>query len=432
MDTHVCVVGLGYIGFPTSIMFTTNGVKVTGVDNNPKVIEMLGSGKLHIHETGLVEGFQMALDSGQFNLSSEMVEADVFIIAVPTPFNPDKTADLSAVTSATKAIVPVLQKGNMVILESTSPPRTTIDIVKPLLEQSGLTCGVDFDLVYSPERVLPGKIFEELVNNDRIVGGYTREGGERAKRLYAHFVKGEIFVTDPTTAEMVKLMENTYRDVNIALANEFSRIAHEQQINVWEAIRLANRHPRVSILTPGPGVGGHCISVDPWFIVEASPSVSQLIKTARLVNDGQPEFLFELLEKQVGSIKGKKMAALGLSYKPNIDDLRESPAIDFAELLASRGAEVSVYEPYVQTPKMSDGITVTTSLKDAIQGVEVIVFLVGHDEFKALDLAQLAQLYGDSSGKEIVIVDSVNIFVDEDDSDSIFKLVTLGDGLQKS
>jgi UDP-N-acetyl-D-mannosaminuronic acid dehydrogenase len=300
----------------------------------------------------------------------------------------------------------------------------TIDLIKPILEEGGLICGDDFDLVYSPERVLPGKILEELVSNDRVVGGVTKIATERAKQIYARFVKGEIHSTDSTTAEMVKLMENTYRDVNIALANEFSRIAHEQRINVWEAIELANHHPRVNILSPGPGVGGHCISVDPWFLVEVSPTVANLIRQARIVNDEQPAYLIKLIKEHLPFLEHKKVAALGLSYKPDIDDLRESPAIEFAKLLAKEGAEVYAYEPFVPGYEVGDGVRTCFNLRDALHGAELIVILVAHQQFKEMDYAELLEL----SDENAIILDAVNVFQSRGDTDSS-RLIKMGWGL---
>ncbi|MBI3739531.1 MAG: nucleotide sugar dehydrogenase, partial [Chloroflexi bacterium] len=271
----ICVLGLGYIGLPTASTFAAHGVKVLGVDVNPQVIETLRNGGIHIHEPGLRETVQSALASGNFNVSTSLEEADAFLIAVPTPFQENKfgeyngqkykLADMRAVTSATEAIVPFLRKGNLVVLESTSPPRTTIELVAPILARSGLQAGRDFHLAYSPERVLPGQILRELIENARVIGGVTPESAQAGADLYSIFVKGQIVQTDATTAEMVKLMENTYRDVNIAIANEFARLADKFGVDVWEAIQIASLHPRVKILSPGPGVGGHCISVDPWF-----------------------------------------------------------------------------------------------------------------------------------------------------------------------
>jgi UDP-N-acetyl-D-mannosaminuronic acid dehydrogenase len=426
MKDHICVIGLGYIGLPTAIMFVKQGFQLTGVDVNPAVISRLKSGELHIHEDGLADAFNGALATGRLAFSESPVVADVFIIAVPTPFNSDKSADLSYVTSAAISIRGVLKTGDLVILESTSPPRTTIDRVLPILEESGLACGKDFDLVYSPERVLPGKILEELIHNDRIVGGITEDAAQRAKALYSSFVRGQIHITDPTTAEMVKLMENTYRDVNIALANEFSRIAVEQEIDIWEAVKLANHHPRVNVLRPGPGVGGHCISVDPWFLVEASPGVSELIRTARQVNDAQPAYFLDFVQERVGNLFGKTIAVLGLSYKPNIDDLRESPAITLVRLLDKAGAQVRTYEPYVPGYWIGEGITPCYSLEEALRGAEGVFLLVAHEEFGDLTGTCLFEKSGLVSPEDFFLADAVNILKRE--TSHGLALVRLGDG----
>ncbi len=322
----ICILGLGYIGLPTASMFAANGVEVVGVDTNPNVLETLKAGRLHIHEPGLGEVLEKALASGNLSVAPAPEPADAFLIAVPTPFYEHETgeyggqtykkADMRAVTSATEAIVPHLRKGNLVVLESTSPPRTTVDLVVPILEKSGLKAGSDFYIAYSPERVLPGQILRELVENARVVGGLTPASAQAGADLYSVFVRGQIHQTDATTAEMVKLMENTYRDVNIAIANEFSRLAERFGVDVWEAIQLASLHPRVKILHPGPGVGGHCISVDPWFFVETAPDLAQLILKARQVNDAQPHFVVEKARQALGGdLNGKRIAALGLAYK---------------------------------------------------------------------------------------------------------------------
>jgi UDP-N-acetyl-D-mannosaminuronic acid dehydrogenase len=295
-----------------------------------------------------------------------------------------------------------LRKGNLVILESTSPPRTTVDLVKPILERSGLKAGVDFFLCYSPERVLPGQILKELVENARVVGGITPESAEAGCALYAIFVKGEILATDATTAEMVKLMENTTRDVNIAIANEFARLAEKFGVNVWEAIRLANRHPRINILQPGPGVGGHCIGVDPWFFVEAAPELTSMIYHARQVNDEQPHFVVEKVKQALGSLKDKKIAALGLAYKPNVDDLRESPAVEVVHLLQKEEAQVEAWEPYKPDANLN-GIRMAASLEDAVQDVNALLLLVKHREFTTLDPWELK-----SQSSARVVIDCVN------------------------
>ena len=380
----LCVIGLGYIGLPTASVFASKGLNVIGMDVNSDIIKGLHAGKLHIVEPGLHEIALSALESGYLRVSAEVCPADAFIIAVPTPFYDDKRADMRFVVSAAESIVPHLRPDNLVILESTSPPKTTTDILAPILEKSGLKAGEDFLLAYSPERVLPGKILHELVENSRVIGGIDQASAEAGRDLYSLFVKGEIILTDSTTAEMVKLMENTSRDINIAIANEFSRLAEEFGIDIWEAIRIANLHPRVEVLQPGVGVGGHCISVDPWFLVEAAPEKAQLIRTAREVNDNQPDFVSDVLEKACEKLKGKKIAVLGLSFKPNVDDLRESPAVELAYRLTYRGAVVSAYEPFKPDAELP-GFHQAESLDAALSDAEVIVLAVGHDQFTELD-----------------------------------------------
>jgi UDP-N-acetyl-D-mannosaminuronic acid dehydrogenase len=391
MIKKICVLGLGYIGLPTASMFASCGLQVVGVDVNEAVVSTLNNGGLHIEEPGLRELVRGALSSGRLQVAQQVEPADAFIIAVPTPFNPDKTADLRAVTSAAEAIVPHLAAGNLVVLESTSPPMTTLNLVKPILERSGLRAGVDFFLVYSPERVLPGKILQELVENARVIGGIDPASAEQGRALYACFVKGEIILTSATTAEMVKLMENTYRDVNIAIANEFSRLADRFGIDVWEAIAIANRHPRVHILRPGPGVGGHCISVDPWFLVEAAPELSPLIKTARQVNDAQPHFVLDLIRRALGELRGQRLALLGLAYKADVDDLRESPAVEIARLLVQAGALVRAYEPF-KPQALLEGVPTVATLADALGDAQALVLLVGHQAFRELKPEDVARL----------------------------------------
>jgi UDP-N-acetyl-D-mannosaminuronic acid dehydrogenase len=429
----VCVIGLGYIGLPTASTFATHGLQVVGVDNNIEVISTLRNGGIHISEPGLQLLVREALESGRLTISETPEIADAFIIAVPTPFYEDdqgiynsqayRLADMRAVTSATESIVPHLRPGNLVIIESTSPPRTTVDLVRSILERSGLRAGSDFHLAYSPERVLPGKIIKELTENARVIGGIDGASARAGRDLYAHFVKGEIVLTDATTAEMVKLMENTYRDINLAIANEFSRLAKRFGVDIWEAISIANHHPRVKILNPGPGVGGHCISVDPWFLVEAAPDLSELISAARHVNDGQPHFVLDLIKEVVGDdLRGKRIAALGLAFKPDVDDLRESPAIEVAKLLAEAGAIVRCYEPY-KLDAVVPGVNSEATLEDAIRDADVLMLLVGHRELKELEPDRVQKLTTAQ-----LVVDTVGGWDEQLWTRSGFKVFRLGVG----
>jgi UDP-N-acetyl-D-mannosaminuronic acid dehydrogenase len=435
----ICILGLGYIGLPTAATFATHGLKVVGVDVNPRIVKTLRSGEIHIHEPGLHEGYKQALSSGNLTLSSHPEDADAFIIAVPTPFHDNKSgeyrgrkyklADMRAVTSAAEAIVPFLRKGNLVVLESTSPPRTTAELVAPILARSGLQPGRDFHLAYSPERVLPGKILSELIENARVIGGITPACAKAGAELYATFVRGEIVQTDATTAETVKLMENTYRDINIAIANEFARLADNLGVDVWEAISLANRHPRVRILNPGPGVGGHCISVDPWFLVEAAPELTSLIYTARRVNDAQPEYVLEVVKRALcgpdfpeDALKGKNIAALGLAYKPDVDDLRESPAIEVVRLLQDEGAYVKAWEPFKPDASVP-GIEMAASLDDALKDADLILLLVAHREFLKLKPALIA-----STTRARTLVDTVGGWAVDGWQEAGFRVARLGVG----
>ncbi len=382
----LCVLGMGYIGLPTASTFATHGLSVVGVDVSRQVVDVLLDGEIHIHEPGLRTLVQAAFRSGNLRVSDAPEPADAFIIAVPTPLveGDDSRADLSAVVAALESILPHLRPGNLVVLESTSPPRTTMDLAAPILNRSGLEAGRDYSLAYSPERVLPGQILRELIENTRVIGGYDRASAEACRDLYATFVKGEILLTDATTAEMVKLMENTYRDVNIAMANEFSRLAELFKVDVWRAIELANRHPRVEILNPGPGVGGHCISVDPWFLVEAAPDLTPLIREARQVNDAQPGYVADLIDCALDGLEGRRIGVLGLAYKPDVDDLRRSPAVSVVRALVEAGAEVRTYEPLAAEAKV-DGARPAATLEEALAVAEAVVLLVGHREFRELD-----------------------------------------------
>jgi len=426
----ICVLGLGYIGLPTASTFAANGVQVVGVDIDLRIVETLRRGEIHIHEPGLRTLVEAAIKSGNLRVENLPEEADAFIIAVPTPFFHDKTgeyngetyklADMRAVTSAAEAIAPHLRKGNLVVLESTSPPRTTVDLVAPILEISGLKAGADFNLAYSPERVLPGQILRELIDNARVIGGVTPESAQAGYDLYSIFVRGEIVKTDATTAEMVKLMENTYRDVNIAIANEFSRLADRFGVDVWEAISLANRHPRVKILSPGPGVGGHCISVDPWFLVETAPDLTPLIYASRQVNDSQPHYVFDLVQRALGSLKGRKIAALGLAYKPDVDDLRESPAVEVVQLLQDAGALVKAFEPFKPVAGIP-GIDAVPTLGESLADAEAVILLVNHSSLKDLSPEKLKSIT-----PARILIDTINGWGGRDWEDAGFTLHRLG------
>ncbi len=383
MDSKICVLGLGYIGLPTASVLAVHGYWVVGVDINTTVVETINQGGAHIYEPGLDTLVNAATHSGHLVARSTPETADVFIIAVPTPIKGDKGADLAAVIAAAELIVPYLRSGNLVILESTVPPGTTEELVVPILERSGHTAGTDFQVAHAPERVLPGQIMRELVQNDRILGGIDRASAERAEELYRSFVSGEIFLTDATTAELVKLVENTYRDVNIALANELARICERVPTNVWEVIELANKHPRVNILQPGPGVGGHCIPVDPWFIVEKYPLDAQLIRQSRLSNDQMPAHVCQTILDMVKEIKDPVVAILGVAYKPNVDDIRESPALLIIEMLEQARIKFKVHDPYVYPDR---------DIEQVVSGSDCMAILVNHRDYENLDPNGLAEI----------------------------------------
>ncbi|WJN44819.1 MULTISPECIES: nucleotide sugar dehydrogenase [Priestia] len=383
MTKKLCVVGLGYIGLPTAVMFANHGLYVHGVDVNEKAVELIKNKQLHIEENGLQERLESAVDNGHFTVGTTAEEADIFIIAVPSPINEDKTANLNYVREATKSIVPYVRKGNLVILESTVPPRTVEDVMLPVLKETGLELGSELFVSHSPERVIPGKVFEELVNNDRIVGGINEESSRLTVELYKTFVKGNIHVTDATTAEMVKVIENTYRDVNIAFANELAKISEKIGVNAWEAIKLANYHPRVNIHLPGPGVGGHCIAVDPWFLTELQPELAKIISLSRQTNDSMPEYTAlktkSLLDEK--GIQHGRVAVLGLAFKGNIDDMRESPSTDVLHHLGKLGVDYTAFDPHIKENKIERQ---TQSLDEAVAHADVILILTDHNEFKEL------------------------------------------------
>ncbi|MBS1240232.1 MAG: UDP-N-acetyl-D-mannosamine dehydrogenase [Proteobacteria bacterium] len=394
----VCMVGLGYIGLPTAAVIARSGMDVLGVDISEAVVETINRGEIHIEEVDLDALVQAVVRSGNLRAATAMSPADVFVIAVPTPFEKDghHTPDISYVLAAIRDVAKVLKAGDIVILESTSPVGTTEalrDLIaneRPDLKLPGRAGGAaEIAIAYCPERVLPGKILDELIHNDRSIGGITPACAEKAAGFYQLFVRGECVATDARSAEMTKLVENAYRDVNIAFANELSIVADKMGLDVWEVIRLANRHPRVNILQPGPGVGGHCIAVDPWFIVHGAPEETPLIQTARGVNEGKIRHVIARATALVDSAPGEKIACLGLAFKANIDDFRESPARLVSATLARKyGSRIHVVEPHTdELPVEYQGTGATKiDLETALATCGVLIVLVDHDAFKAVPL----------------------------------------------
>ncbi|MDA8442933.1 MAG: nucleotide sugar dehydrogenase [Peptococcaceae bacterium] len=414
----ICIIGLGYIGLPTAAMFATHGHKIIGVDVNDYVITALNDARSIIEEPYLDILVQAAVKSGNLKAQKVPDEADVFIIAVPTPIKPNKTADMSFVIEATQSIVPHLRAGNVVVLESTSPPGTVDDIIVPILAESGLEIGEQVMVAHSPERVLPGRILIELVENNRIVGGINQRSAEVVKDLYKTFVKGEIYLTDAKTAEMCKIMENTYRDVNIAFANELAIISEKMGINVWDVIKLCNKHPRVNISQPGPGVGGHCIAVDPWFIVEKYPDETQIIALARRTNDSMPAHVTDRIDAILAPIDGpRKITILGVTYKQDVDDLRESPIIHLIELLQQRhDYQISIVDPHVKNSKFE-----TEEFIDAARGSDLVVLGVQHKVFAELDFKSVAAVMRNKN-----ILDTRNFLNGKELEDLGFQYYLLG------
>ena len=390
----ISVIGLGYIGLPTAAALAARRKTVLGVDVSRSVIDTINRGEVHIVEPELDMVVRAAVTQGHLRATDKVEPADAFLIAVPTPFSADHKPDLSYVEAASRAIAPVLKRGDLVVLESTSPVGTTEKIAAWLADmRPDLTfpqhAGEQSDIrvTHCPERVLPGHVIRELVENDRVIGGLTGRCGEVARELYQVFVRGECILTDARTAELCKLTENSFRDVNIAFANELSLICDRLDVNVWELIKLANRHPRVNILQPGPGVGGHCIAVDPWFIVDSAPEQARLIRVARNVNDAKPHWVIERVERAARRFREPLIACLGLAFKANIDDLRESPAVEIASELAERfpGRVVAVEPNISSLPAQLDGKLELCDVRAAMAEADVIVILVDHDQFKRID-----------------------------------------------
>lgn len=378
----ITTIGLGYIGFPTSVLFAMHGHQVVGVDVNRRVVETLSQGRVHLEEPGLEALYREARAMGNFQVSQTPSASDAFIIAVPTPNKDDayKSCDLSYVEAAITSVLPYLKNGDLLIIESTIAPRTMEDVVRPMIQSAGFTVGVDVYLAHCPERVLPGNIAYELVHNPRIIGGVTPVCTEKAKALYATVVQGALISATASEAELSKLMENTFRDVNIALANELAKIGGDLQIDALKVIEMANHHPRVNLHAPGPGVGGHCLAVDPYFVAAAAPDFSPLIQTARAINTSMPDYVVALTEKLMHDAPTKKIAVFGLTYKGNIDDTRESPAMEIVALLEAQGFEVAKYDPHV-----AGGVS---TMDEACVGSSLILVLTDHAEF--VDIAKEA------------------------------------------
>lgn len=392
----ISIVGLGYIGLPTATAFAVAGKTVVGIDINQSTVDIINQGKIHIVEPELEDAVKSVVASGRLRAATVPESADAFLIAVPTPFKGDHEPDLSYVEAAARSIAPVLEQGNLVILESTSPVGTTEEMAQWLAamrpdlrfpQQAGEAA--DVNIAYCPERVLPGKIMQELICNDRVIGGMTARCSERAVALYQTFVKGECITTNTRTAEMCKLTENSFRDVNIAFANELSMICDKLDIDVWELRELANRHPRVNILQPGPGVGGHCIAVDPWFIVDSAPEQARLIRTVREVNDGKPSYVLQMVKSKAEGFKRPNIACFGLTFKANIDDLRESPALRIVQQLAQDEiGKLLIVEPHITAlPKSLTGYPHVDiySINSALEQADIALGLVDHDVFRQID-----------------------------------------------
>jgi UDP-N-acetyl-D-mannosaminuronic acid dehydrogenase len=411
--SKICVLGLGYIGLPTASMLASAGHEVVGCDINAAIVASINSGKSHFDEPDLEMLLAAAIKTERLRAQSTPSEADYFIIAVPTPFMDGKRPDMQFVDASARSIAPLLRPGDTIILESTSPVGTTERIAAML---AGARPDLHFPrhtdetsppghvrLAHCPERILPGNMVRELVTNDRVIGGMTEACAEAAAKLYATFVRGDVFLTDCRTAEFVKLVENSYRDVNIAFANELSLIADRLDIDIWHAIELANKHPRVSILSPGPGVGGHCIAVDPWFVVDSAPDESRLIRTAREINDGKARYVFERIAKSMHRLRNPVVACYGLTYKPDVDDTRESPALEIVQHLAEKtDARLLVCEPNLEA--LPPGLAATGRVElcdiDAARiAADIVVFLVAHRQFRKINPNQfLSKIVIDTVG----------------------------------
>jgi UDP-N-acetyl-D-mannosaminuronic acid dehydrogenase len=418
MTHKICIFGLGYIGLPTGCLFATHGYQVTGVDLKKDVVEKINLGLPPFEEPGLEKLIRECHSTGKLRASLTPETADIFLVAVPTPMdNNTGVSGLKAVYQAVHSISEYLQKGCLVVVESTVPPVTCEKMVLPILEKSGLKGGKDFFLAYCPERAIPSDTLNEMVNNDRIIGGMDRKSAEMAKELYASFVKGNLFLTDLRTAGMVKLIENTYRDINIALANEFASIAEKMGINIWEAIELANKHPRVKILSPGPGVGGHCLTKDPLFLAENTTG-SRIIEMAREINDSMPRQVLNYTESMIGHIPNAAITVLGVAYKANVDDIRETPALKYIKLAENVGFSIRVHDPWVKSFEYP-----LVSLEEAVMQSDCLVLITDHSCFKELDPLKLAQHMKNKN-----LIDTRNFLDHNKWKQAGFKVKVLGNG----
>lgn len=412
----ICVLGLGYIGLPTACLFANANHKVVGIDINQETIRKLDRGVLPFEEEGLKELFEKALPNMRFK--TEVEDADVFIIAVPTPLDKEmKMAELKSVRSAAETIYPHLRKDNLVILESTVPPGTSDKLLVSILGKSGLKVGKDLCLAHCPERAIPGNTLYEMVHNDRIIGGIDEKSTSLAKSLYSCFVEGNFYLTNAITAEFVKLMENTFRDINIALANEFAQIAEECEVNVWEAIELANKHPRVNVLKPGPGVGGHCIAIDPWFLTENSTRC-RIVSLAREINDGMPNHVLQIVKGMLKGVDDSIITVFGVAYKGGVDDTRETPALKFIKLAENEGYIVKVHDSRVKEFEYE-----VSGLEESVGGSDCIVLITDHPEFKEFDPKGIS-----NSMRTKNVVDTRNILDAERWKEAGFSVKVLGDG----
>jgi UDP-N-acetyl-D-mannosaminuronic acid dehydrogenase len=415
--SKICVLGQGYIGLPTSLLFANSGHEVVGIDINKRTVDTLKAGKMPFEEDGFQELLDGAIAKKTYRAESLVEEADVFLVAVPTPFDSEmRMADLRYVVSACQMIVPQLRKGNLIIIESTIPPNTCNKQIRYILEEADLKTCEDFYLSHCPERAIPGNTLHEMVNNDRVIGGVDEKSTRITAELYSSFVKGNLHLTTSTTAEMIKLMENTFRDVNIALANEFAQIADDYEIDIWKAIEIANKHPRVNILKPGPGVGGHCIAIDPWFLTENANN-SSLIMMSRQINDSMPHYVLKMVKEMLVGIENPTITVFGVAYKGDIADTRATPAKKFIKLAEKEGFKVKIYDPFVK--KWDYPIL---GLEEATEGSDCIVVLTDHSEFKKLNPEKI-----NSKMKKLNIIDTRNIINKRKWGMSGYKMKTLGD-----